>query len=151
MLYLPQGRGEAGLSVDTRTQLACTRSFRWSFSRKPRVQICDSHPGNSSNTSRPQYALIPPLDSVTPFRHNSAPAMNESSESLHCHPLLSSWRRSSPAPPRFSTLNLLFIQRRFITPPPLQPTDGLIEEKEFPFFGRRKSRTVRERKKKIGG
>lgn len=43
----------------------------------------------------------------------------------------------------------LFIQRRFI-PPPIQPTDGLIEEKEFPFFGRRKSKTVREEKKKGG-
>lgn len=75
--------------------------------------------------------LIQPLDAVTPFKHNSTQAMNETSESLYCHSLPSSWRRSSPAPPLLlclPSLNLLFSLFSFSAvsshskPPPTQPT-----------------------------
>lgn len=90
---------------------------------------------------RSTIRLIPPLDSVTPFKHTSTQAMNETSESLHCH-LLPSSSSALPLLLPLSTsffLPPLFIQRGFIplqppARPPAQPSDRLLEEKEFPFF-----------------
>lgn len=87
---------------------------------------------------RSTIRLIPPLDSVTPFKHTSTQAMNETSESLHCHllpssssalPLLLPLSTSFP-PPHFSFSVVSSPSNR----PPAQPSDRLLEEKEFPFF-----------------
>lgn len=75
--------------------------------------------------------------------------MNESSESLHCHPLLSSWRRSSPAPPPF-LLSTSFHSTPFHPPP--HPANRRSDRGEgVPFLWEKKVQNGKRGKKKNGG
>lgn len=108
---------------------------------------------------RSTIRLIPPLDSVTPFKHTSTQAMNETSESLHCH-LLPSSSSALPLLLPLSTsffLPPLFIQRGFIplqppARPPARPTvRPSVRGEGVPFLsGRRKSKRAKRKRERAG-